>query len=219
MAAATEWLNALAAGASVTSVRRREPRAAAAEPPAAAVLEARARGVPPQPARGAGSTLQELSAPSYPPGRPWDEPLAAANGRFRVVATHDAADDVEQVICATGFKRGFRHDPVLAGLVAEHGPRDRRATGSSSTPTAPFRRSPAPGRTLGARRGARAVGVSRRRYAGGDAVRRPPIPRSMSYTLRGRLESRLAAMLAPAGWLLRSRRSRSTTGGRSSSRR
>jgi hypothetical protein len=26
----------------------------------------------------------------------------------------------EQVICATGFRRGFRHDPLLARLVAEH---------------------------------------------------------------------------------------------------
>ncbi len=26
-----------------------------------------------------------------------------------------------QVICATGFRRGFRHDPLLARLVDEHG--------------------------------------------------------------------------------------------------
>ena len=26
----------------------------------------------------------------------------------------------EQVICATGFKRGFRHDPLLAQLVDDH---------------------------------------------------------------------------------------------------
>jgi hypothetical protein len=26
-----------------------------------------------------------------------------------------------QVICATGFRRGFRHDRLLARLVAEHG--------------------------------------------------------------------------------------------------
>jgi hypothetical protein len=25
------------------------------------------------------------------------------------------------VICATGFRRGFEHDPLLASLVAEHG--------------------------------------------------------------------------------------------------
>jgi hypothetical protein len=27
----------------------------------------------------------------------------------------------EQIICATGFNRGFRHDPLLARLVADHG--------------------------------------------------------------------------------------------------
>ena len=27
----------------------------------------------------------------------------------------------EQVICATGFRAGFRHDPLLARLVDEHG--------------------------------------------------------------------------------------------------
>jgi hypothetical protein len=27
----------------------------------------------------------------------------------------------EQVVCATGFRAGFRHDPLLAQLVDEHG--------------------------------------------------------------------------------------------------
>jgi hypothetical protein len=120
MAAATEWLNALAAGASVTSVRRREPVRQPLNVPRPLFskrgLAAFHRSEPEERA----ARLRELSAPSYPPGRPWDEPLAAANGQFRVMATHDQADDVEQVICATGFKRGFRHDPVLAGLVDEH---------------------------------------------------------------------------------------------------
>jgi hypothetical protein len=26
-----------------------------------------------------------------------------------------------QIVCATGFERGFRHDPLLARLVDEHG--------------------------------------------------------------------------------------------------
>jgi hypothetical protein len=30
-------------------------------------------------------------------------------------------DGAEQVICATGFLRGFRNDPLLARLVAAHG--------------------------------------------------------------------------------------------------
>ena len=46
MAAATEWLNALAAGAEVVSVRRREPRAPAAQRAAAALHAPRPRRVP-----------------------------------------------------------------------------------------------------------------------------------------------------------------------------
>ncbi len=62
----------------------------------------------------------KLLAPSYPPGRTWDEPLAraAAAGRFRVEAAVNGAD---QVICATGFRDGVAHDPLLRSLVVEHG--------------------------------------------------------------------------------------------------
>jgi hypothetical protein len=59
--------------------------------------------------------LHELLAPSYPPGRVWDEPLRS--GRFSVESHVNGAD---QVVCATGFLRGFRHDPLLARLVDEH---------------------------------------------------------------------------------------------------
>ncbi len=119
MAAATEWLNALAAGAQVVSVRRREPerrplnverqlfsqrglkRFHATEPDERAAL------------------LRRLLAPSYPPGRAWDEPIADAvrQRRFRVAPSLDGE---EQIICATGFRRGFHHDPLLAGLVDDH---------------------------------------------------------------------------------------------------
>src|SRR5829696_6700824 len=44
-----------------------------------------------------------------------------------------------------------------------------------------------------------AVGVPRRRHARRNAVRRAPVREAMSYTLRGRLESRLAAVLLPFG--------------------
>ena len=60
------------------------------------------------------------SSPRPPTRRAeWDEPLerAAAERRFRVAARLDGAD---QVICATGFLRGFRHDPLLRRLVEEH---------------------------------------------------------------------------------------------------
>ena len=121
MAAATEWLNALAAGAEVVSVRRREPARRPLNVAAAALLEARAGRIP----RGRRATSARapplLSArPRTRPGAQWDEPVerAAREGRFRV---EQALNGAEQVICATGFRRGFAHDPLLARLVAEHG--------------------------------------------------------------------------------------------------
>jgi len=59
--------------------------------------------------------LGELLAPSYPPGREWDEPLRSP--RFSVERSVNGAD---QVICATGFLRGYEHDRLLARLVEEH---------------------------------------------------------------------------------------------------
>jgi cation diffusion facilitator CzcD-associated flavoprotein CzcO len=120
MAAATEWLNALAAGATVTSVRRREPERRPLNVPRQLFSR---RGL----ARFHATAPAERSAllvwvgtPSYPPGREWDAPLEAARreGRFRVAAELNGA---EQVICATGFRRGYAHDPLLARLVDEHG--------------------------------------------------------------------------------------------------
>ena len=119
LAAATEWLNALEAGAEVVSVRRREPVRMPLNVPRTycsrrGLAEFHRLG-PDQRA----ALLRTLLAPSYPPGRRWDEPLAraAAEGRFRVEAS---VNGTEQVICATGFLRGFRHDPLLRRLVAEH---------------------------------------------------------------------------------------------------
>jgi cation diffusion facilitator CzcD-associated flavoprotein CzcO len=120
MAAATEWLNALAAGSSVVSVRRREP----ARRPLNVEREYFTR-------RGltgfhrAGRTeraalLRRFREPSYPPGPAWDEPLAraAVEGRFRV---EPSVNGTAQVICATGFRSGWTSDPLLADLVARHG--------------------------------------------------------------------------------------------------
>ena len=124
MAAATEWLNALAAGASVTSVRRREPLR---RPLNVARPLFSKRGLAAFHATSAAhraGLLVELSVPSYPKGRDWDAPLehAARAGRFRV-AEHvdDAVEGADQVICATGFLRGFRHNPLLGALVDYHG--------------------------------------------------------------------------------------------------
>ena len=120
MAAATEWVNALAAGATVTSVRRREPLRRPLNVPRPLFSK---RGLAAFHATSPAyrvELLTELSAPSYPKGRAWDEPLEAAarEGRFRVA---ERVNGAEQVICATGFRRGFRHNSLLAALVEDQG--------------------------------------------------------------------------------------------------
>lgn len=119
MAAATEWLNALAAGSDVVSVRRREP---ARRPLNVARPLFTKRGLASFHATGPAERaelLKSFGSPSYPPGRAWDVPLARAarEARFRVSTELNGAD---QVICATGFKRGFEHDPLLRDLVRAH---------------------------------------------------------------------------------------------------
>ena len=116
LAAATEWLNALAAGSEVVSVRRREPVRRPLNVPRPYFSR---RGLSTFHRLGAderSAVLRSLLAPSYPPGRAFDEPLAraAAEGRFRV---EPSVNGTEQIVCATGFRRGFEHDSLLAGLV------------------------------------------------------------------------------------------------------
>jgi cation diffusion facilitator CzcD-associated flavoprotein CzcO len=120
MAAATEWLNALAAGAEVVSIRRREPLRRPLNVPRPFFSKRGLAAFHALSNEGRAAKLRELSAASYPPGAAWDEPLARAEqeGRFRVEPVPNGA---EQVICATGFKRGFHEDPLLARLVSEHG--------------------------------------------------------------------------------------------------
>jgi cation diffusion facilitator CzcD-associated flavoprotein CzcO len=120
LAAATEWLNALEAGAEVVSVRRREPLRRVLNVPREYFSR---RGLGAFQRLGPGersARLRALLAPSYPPGAAWDKPLAraAAEGRFRVEPSLNGS---EQVICATGFLRGFQHDAFLSRLVDEHG--------------------------------------------------------------------------------------------------
>ena len=119
LAAATEWLNALAAGAEVVSVRRREPERRPLNVPRQYFSRRGLAGYHRLQARERIERLRALTAPSYPAGDRWDEPLARAarEGRFRV---EPSVNGSAQVICATGFRRGFRHDPLLARLVAEH---------------------------------------------------------------------------------------------------
>jgi len=119
LAAATEWLNALAAGSEVVSVRRREPLRRPLNVPREYFSR---RGLDGFHRLGPGersARLHALLAPSYPPGRAWDEPLATAmtEDRYRV---EQSVNGSEQVICATGFVHGYAHDALLAGLVADH---------------------------------------------------------------------------------------------------
>jgi hypothetical protein len=120
MAAATEWLNALAAGSEVVSVRRREPVRRPLNLPRPLFTKRGLAGFHATDRAERAALLAAFSAPSYPPGRHWDEPLAAAEraGRFRVATELNGA---EQIVCATGFLRGFRHDPLLARLADDHG--------------------------------------------------------------------------------------------------
>jgi cation diffusion facilitator CzcD-associated flavoprotein CzcO len=119
MAAATEWLNALAAGSSVVSIRRREPERRPLNLPRPLFTRRGLAAFHAQPDERREERLRDWARPSYPPGRHWDEPLAQAErqGRFRVVAELNGAS---QVICATGFRRGFREGPLLERLVDDH---------------------------------------------------------------------------------------------------
>jgi hypothetical protein len=119
LAAATEWLNALAAEAEVVSVRRREPVRRPLNVPRHYFSRRGLAGFHRLTPRERIERLRTLSAPSYPAGDQWDVPLerATREGRFRVEPSLNGS---AQVICATGFRRGFRHDPLLARLVAEH---------------------------------------------------------------------------------------------------
>ena len=120
LAAATEWVNALAAGAEVVSVRRREPVRRPLNVPRHYFSRRGLAGFHRLAQRERIERLRTLAVPSYPAGERWDRPLeqAAREGRFRVEASVNGS---AQVICATGFRRGFRHDPLLARLVADHG--------------------------------------------------------------------------------------------------
>jgi cation diffusion facilitator CzcD-associated flavoprotein CzcO len=120
MAAATEWLNALAAGAEVVSIRRREPLRRPLNVPRPFFSKRGLAGYHGSTNEARAATLRSLSTPSYPPGAAWDEPVrdAEREGRFRVEASPNGS---EQVIAATGFRQGFLHDPLLADLVEAHG--------------------------------------------------------------------------------------------------
>ena len=145
-----------------------------------------------------GELLAELSAPSYPPGTRWDDPLDAGSGGGSL-PDH-------------GFRRrrgaGHLRDRIPARLRARsaaasprRGARARDARSlAGPRPGLDGRRAQRRTRDARGRGRPRPVVLSGRRHARRDEVRRPPPPpqdRGMSYTLRGRIESRLAAALLP----------------------
>ena len=171
LAAATEWLNALAAGAEVVSVRRREPLRTPLNVPREYFSRA---GSPASTGSRRGSAPRACASCSrrrIRRGGSFDEPLerAAREGRFRV---EQSVNGSAQVICATGFLRGFAHDPLLARARRRARARDGRRLDRARRRT---RRSPAltdETRTLALAGAARAVGVSRGRHARRRALRR-----------------------------------------------
>jgi hypothetical protein len=114
LAAATEWANALAAGSEVISVRRRDPVRRPLNVPREWFSRRALAGFHRSSPEERAATLHTLLAPSIPTGARWDDALA----RVRVESHVNGS---EQVIAATGFRRGFQHDPVLRTLADEHG--------------------------------------------------------------------------------------------------
>ena len=124
MAAATEWLNALESGAEVVSVRRHEPARrplnvarplftkrglasfhATAAPERAALLRSYCRAVlSARPSAGTSRSSTRRAGGTLP----------------RRAGLNGSLNGAEQVICATGFQRGYEHDLLLARLVADH---------------------------------------------------------------------------------------------------
>jgi len=110
MAAATEWRNALAAGSEVVSIRRREPLRRPLNIPRAYFSKRGLAGFHRLAPAARVEVLHELGRPSYPPGRGWDVDVPVV----------DTPPPGFQVIAATGFRKGWREDALLADLVAAH---------------------------------------------------------------------------------------------------
>jgi hypothetical protein len=118
MAASTEWLNALAAGSEVVSIRRREPLRRPLNVPRPLFSRRGLASFHELTDERRAATLRELTVPSYPTGASWDLPLQS--DRFRSVKLNGDRFAGYQLIAATGFKAGFQHDTLLADLAAEH---------------------------------------------------------------------------------------------------
>ncbi len=110
MAAATEWRNALRSGSEVVSVRRREPLRRPLNVPRAYFSKRGLAGFHRLAPAARVAVLHDLGQPSYPPGREWDVDVPVA----------EVPPPGFQVIAATGFRKGWREDALLADLVASH---------------------------------------------------------------------------------------------------
>jgi hypothetical protein len=126
MAAATEWLNALAAGAEVISIRRREPLRRPLNVPRPYFSKRGLASFHSLRPDDRATKLHELAAPSFPAGPEWDRPLVSAASEGRLTILRRGSEEAQtwpsdlQVICATGFRKGYRHDPLLSDLVDSH---------------------------------------------------------------------------------------------------
>jgi cation diffusion facilitator CzcD-associated flavoprotein CzcO len=112
MAAATEWQNALAAGSEVVSIRRREPLHRPLSMPREYFSKRGLAGYHRLPAAERVARLRDLGQPSYPAS------FEPTSERFRVGDSLPRTG--YQVIAATGFLKGYAHDPLLADLVEAH---------------------------------------------------------------------------------------------------
>ena len=140
MAAATEWLNALEAGAEVVSVRRREPLRRALNVPREYFSRrglAAFQRLGAERARGAAAlAARAVVSPGRRVGRAARR--AAAEGRFR---RRRSLNGSEQVICATGFLHGFAARSAACAASSASTSSRRSRAGSSSRRTDRSRRS------------------------------------------------------------------------------
>jgi cation diffusion facilitator CzcD-associated flavoprotein CzcO len=115
MAAATEWRNALAAGSEVVSIRRREPLHRPLSMPREYFSKRGLAGYQRLGAADRVARLQDLGQPSYPTS------FEPRSERFQVADSVPGTGGTRyQVIAATGFRKGYAHDPLLADLVEAH---------------------------------------------------------------------------------------------------
>ena len=171
--------------------------AAAAQRPARVLLAPRARGLPPARARRARGAAEGAARPVVSAGRRRGTSRSRAPPPRAASGSSARVNGSEQVICATGFLRGFRTTRCSRASSTSTGSRRSKA-GSCSRPTRPCPALTDAHADARARGRAGAVGVPGRRHARRRALRRARLPaedQGMSYTLRGRIESRLAALV------------------------